>query len=72
MEISKEYAAKYLRNTGYDADVVNGVVTVFIDESKVVDLQAGKILRKVRKALTAIGYSASYGVKVKSEKTNNG
>ena len=52
--------------------MVNGVVTVYIGESKVVDLQAGKIMRKVKKALAAIGYSASYGVKVKSEKTNNG
>ncbi len=67
MIISKDSAAKYLQNIGYEAEVVDGSVVVYISEDKVADLQAGKILKKVQKALAGIGYTASVGVKVKYE-----
>lgn len=75
MDISKADAAKYLCNIGYRAEVVSGVVTVYIGEDDIADMQAGKILKHVKKALNAIGYTASMGVKVdgrKNEETGNG
>ncbi len=65
MQVNKEDAAKYLRNIGYEAEVINGVVTVLASEDEVIDGRAAKTLKKVKKALTAVGYDASYGVKVK-------
>lgn len=67
MIISKGNAAKYLKSIGYEAEVVDGAVVVYISEDKIADLQAGKIMRKVQKALVGIGYTASVGVKVKYE-----
>ncbi len=49
-----------------------GVVTVIIPEDKIIDMQAGKIMRKLKKTLAQIGYTASMGVKVKSDKADNG
>lgn len=72
METSKENAAKYLQNIGYEAEVINGVVTVIIPEEKIIDMQAGKIMRKLKKTLAQIGYTASMGVKAKSDKADNG
>lgn len=67
MIISKDSAAKYLQNIGYEAEVIDGSVVVCISEDKIADMQAGKIRRKVQKALAGIGYTASVGVKVKYE-----
>ncbi len=71
METSKEDAAKYLQNIGYEAEVINGVVTVIIPEDKIIDMQAGKIMQKLKKTLAQIRYTASMGVKVKSDKADN-
>lgn len=65
MQISKKDAAAFLRNQGYEADVINGVVTVYIDEGTCIALQGGKLIKRLRKALSGIGYDASIGVRVK-------
>ncbi len=70
MQISKEDAAKYLRNIGYKADVCRGVVTVYMDEGALITSKGGKILREVRKALQVIGYTASVGVRVDGRKND--
>lgn len=75
MEISKESAAKYLRNVGYEAEVIKGVVTVYVSEDTCIGLECGKILRKVRRSLASAGYTGSVGVKIKGnrhEKTDDG
>lgn len=61
MNISKESAAKALRDLGYDARVSNGVVMVYLDYDEFAE-KAGKILRKVRKTAEGIGYLQSVGV----------
>ena len=74
MQISKEDAAKYLRNIGYKADVCKGVVTVYMDEGTIISTTGSKVLREVRKTLQGIGYTASVGVRVdgrKHEETGN-
>lgn len=68
MEISKESAAKYLRNIGYEAEVVKGVVTVYVSEDACIGLECGKMLRKVRKCLASAGYTGSVGVTIKSNR----
>lgn len=72
MEISKEQAVKYLQNQGHEAALINGVVTVYIDEGMCIGLEAGKLLKRLRKALAGVGYTASLGVKIKDEAADNG
>ncbi len=65
--MTKEEAAKYLRNQGYEAEPRDGSVVVLVPESEIASMQAGKTMRKIRKMLAGIGYTASTGVKVKRE-----
>lgn len=60
MVISKQDAAKHLRQQGYDAEVSNdGVVVVYLGD----DEMKGAVLRRIRKQLENVGYTASWGVK---------
>lgn len=65
MQISKDDAAAYLRNQGHETDVINGVVTIYVDEHTCIGLEGGKLLKRLKKALSGIGYDGSIGVKIK-------
>lgn len=61
MEISKENAAKHLRSLGFDAQVSNGVVMVYLTDEEYIT-KGAKIRRKNQKTLKCIGYTGSTGV----------
>lgn len=61
-KISKEDAAAYLRNIGKDAEVVNGVVVVYMPLE---DALKPRTMANLRKTLAGIGYTASCGIKPK-------
>lgn len=58
--MTKEEVAEHLRGLGYDAQVVEGVIVVYVDK-----MMTKRAKNALRKSLQSVNYCGSWGWKVR-------